>query len=420
MTEPAPAARDEWKAHWPTVMSGMMGMSFYAMITYHFGLFIQPLEKEFHWARADISLGLAIYTGTAVVLGPVIGALIDRMGSRRIGIFGLTVTSLAIAALGYANGSLSQWYMLWCAIAVTAVFVKSTVWGVATSSLFTTSRSLALSVVLSGSAIAQFASPLLGAWLIGSFGWRSAYHWFGLGWGGLSLVLVLLFFIDARDVGKRSGVAAPLTSSLGGLTIPEALRSSQILRIAIGNLLMSSLGGGVAVHMVPILSGKGMSVAGAAGIAALAGITGLVGKLLTGWLMDRYQGNFIPVFSFALQAVGYFFLLNTFDTTASLVLGVMVLGYTGGAGLQVTTYLCSRYAGLRNFGKIYATIASMMMLGTSIGPWIAGSIYDHTHSYDALLLVAIPVMLLSAAMFFGLGPYPKFHASSDPEAAPAT
>ncbi len=402
------SAAAEWQAHWPTVLSGMMGMSFYAMITYHFGLFIQPLEKDFHWPRASISLGLMIYTLTAVFLGPFVGALIDRLGSRLIGIVGLATTSLSIAALGFASGSLTQWYMLWVGVAVTALAVKSTVWGAATSSVFSTSRSLALSVVLSGSAIAQFASPLLGAWLITNLGWRAAYQSIGLGWGGISLLLVLFMFFDARDVGKKSGTAAPDASTLGGLTVREAIRSPQILRIAAANLLMSSLGAGVAVHMVPILSGNGISRESAAGIAALSGVTGIVGKLLTGWLMDRYQGSLIPFLSFAVQALGYVLLLNTLHSTYSLILGALVLGYTGGAGLQVTTYLTSRYAGLRNFGKIYATIGSMMMLGTSIGPWLAGKVYDITRSYDVLLTVAIPVMLLSALMFVGLGAYPNF------------
>ena len=85
----ATPAAAEWRSHWPVVLSGMIGMSFYAMLTYHFGLFIEPLQKEFGWDRASISLGLTIYTMSAVLLGPVIGALIDRIGSRKIGIIGL-------------------------------------------------------------------------------------------------------------------------------------------------------------------------------------------------------------------------------------------------------------------------------------------------------------------------------------------
>jgi MFS family permease len=393
----------------------MIGMSFYSMLTYHFGLFIQPLEKEFGWHRAQISLGLTIYTMGAVLLGPFVGALIDRVGSRSIAIVGLTGTSLSMAALGFANGSLVQWYLLWAAIACTALGVKSTVWGAAVSSLFTSSRGLALALVLCGSAIAQSLSPLVANALIASQGWREAYRWIGLGWGGLALVLILFFFFDAHDQKRRSDIASLPVASLAGLTVHEALRSSQILRIAFANLLMSSVGAGVSVHMVPILSGTGISRSAAAAMAATAGVAGIAGKLVTGWLLDRFQGNIIPFISFALQAVGYGLLLNKLNAPAALTLGVMVLGYTAGAGLQVTTYLCSRYAGMRSFGKVYATIGSMLMLGTSVGPWIAGSVFDRTGSYNVLLLVAIPTVLIAAAMFIGLGAYPVF---ADREPAP--
>jgi MFS family permease len=411
MSQAPASATAEWRAHWPIVLSGMIGMSYYAMLTYHFGLFIQPLQKEFGWDRASISLGLTIYTVSAVLFGPVIGALIDKFGSRMIGIIGLALTSLSFAALGFADGTLMQWYLLWLVIAVTALAVKSTVWGAAVSSLFTTSRSLALSLVLTGSAIAQFSAPLVANWLIAEYGWRAAYQWIGLGWGGLALVLVLFFFFDAHDKKAKVGAASVPVSSLGGLTVKQALRSPQILRIGLGNVLLALLGSGVAVHMVPLLSQTGIDRTTAAAIAGSAGISGVAGKLVTGWLMDRYQGNIIPFSSFAMGALGYFLLLDRLDSVPALFLAALILGYGSGAGLQVTTYLTSRYGGLRNFGKIYATMGSTLMLGTSIGPWIAGSIYDNTGGYEMLLYLAMPVALAVALMFVGLGPYPVFKES---------
>ena len=405
----APTAKAEWGAHWPKVASGMIGMSFYAMLTYHFGLFIQPLQKEFGWSREAISWGLFIYTGGAFLLGPVIGLLIDRFGSRKIGIIGIIGTSLTLSALSFANGSLTQWYLLWLAIACTALGVKSTVWGAAISSLFTASRSLALSLVLSGSALAQFCAPLIANAVIADKGWRTAYQWLGLGWGGLALVLIVFFFFDAHDQKKKpESISAAPVSSLGGLTVRQALRSTIIWRIAIANLFMSLMGAGVSVHMVPILTGEGLDRTSAAGMAAAAGIAGLIGKLLTGALLDHIRGNLIPFLGFAFGAIGYWLLLNQLHSTAALTAGAMVLGFTSGAGLQITTYLCSRYAGMRNFGLIYACIASMLMGGTAVGPVIAGRVFDQTGSYHGLLLAAIPTVLICALMFIGLGPYPVF------------
>jgi len=91
-----------------------------------------------------------------------------------------------------------------------------------------------------------------------------------------------------------------------------------------------------------------------------------------------------------------------------LTAGSLILGYSSGAGLQVTTYLVSRYAGLKKFGTIFGTIASMMLAGSAIGPLVAGAVHDATGSYAPLLMVAAPTMLICAFAFVGLGPYPVF------------
>ncbi len=97
---------------------------------------------------------------------------------------------------------------------------------------------------------------------------------------------------------------------------------------------------------------------------------------------------------------------------------VSLVGYSSGAGLQATTYLVSRYAGLRKFGTIFGTIASMMLAGTAIGPLVAGRVHDVTGAYTALLMLASPTMLVCALLFVGLGPYPDFAARDDQSKAP--
>jgi MFS family permease len=402
------AAAKEWRAHWPVVLSGGIGLSFFSVVTYSLGMFIGPLEKEFGWSRALISFGLSIFSFVAFLGGPFVGALIDRYGARRIAIPGMALSAAAFAGFSLANGSEIQWYVLWVIYGLMALAIKTTVWSAAVSSLFKSSRGLALALMLSGSALGQSLAPLTANWLINSHGWREAYRWIGGGWGGLALVLILLFFVDARGNSRRSGTAEVATSTLPGITVREALRNAPVLRICIANLFLALLGSGVSVHLAPILIETGLTRSGAAEIAATAGIAGIAGKLITGWLLDRVQGSIVPVSSFLLQAIGFALLLNRLHSPTAVLLGVLALGYSSGAGLQVSTYLISRYAGLRNFGKIYGTLGSMLMLGTGIGPIIAGRVHDVTGHYTVHLLIAIPVALISAFAFAGLGPYPTF------------
>jgi MFS family permease len=406
-------ALDEWKAHWPLILASLVGMSFYSVVTYSLGTFIAPLEEEFGWSRTAISLGLTIFTLTAMVGGPFIGAAIDRWGTRKVAVPGIALHAAAFAGLSLANGTLVQWYMLWSLLAVAALTTRSLLWSTAVSSVFTKGRSFALSVMLSGTAIGQM-SPMLAGWLIEDYGWRQAYLLIGCGWGGLGFVLVMLFFRDAREQGRRSGIAAPVSADLPGLSVAEAVRDSRVLRIGVANIVLTLVGSGITVHLVPILGSAGLTRGDAVALAALGGIAGIGGKLAAGWVLDRVQGSLVPFSCFSLSAIGYALLLYGTGSKSTLGAAVLVMGFAGGTGLQITTYLISRYAGLRNFGKIFGTISSAMMLGTSIGPVFAGRMYDITGNYTLLLTIGIPLVLLCALCFVGLGPYPDF-AERKPE-----
>jgi MFS family permease len=408
MVQAERTALQEWKAHWPLILSGLVGFSFYAMVTYSLGTFMEPLEEAFGWSRAQVSFGLTIFGLAATFAGPPMGMLIDRFGSRRMAIGGLILSGATFACLSLANGSITQWIVLWIVFSLCSVTIKSTVWSAGTSSVFSASRGLALAAILSGSAVGQIFAPLIANALIQSQGWQGAYFWIGLGWAGLGAILVSLFFYDAHALGQRAKSASGQAVQLPGLTIREACRNPRVIRIALANLLMTFMGAGITVHLVPLIAESGIARTQAAEIAALAGIGGLVGKFLSGWLLDRIQGSIVPFSSFAVGALGYFLLLNLGHTKFELMAGTLCIGYSGGAGLQVSTYLISRYAGLRNFGVIFGTIASSMMLGSSFGPLIAGRIHDVTGGYAALLWTALPIMLTCSFLFVGLGPYPQF------------
>ncbi|MCJ2177400.1 MFS transporter [Novosphingobium album (ex Hu et al. 2023)] len=409
MNEPM-TAREEWRRYWATVLAAMVGMSFYTVITYSLGTFIGPLEKEFGWSRTALSSGLTIFAGISMLGGPFVGMAVDRFGTRKLAIAGMVLSGLSFAAFSLLSGSMMQWIALYVVYGVFALAIKSTVWSAGISSIFTSARSLALAVVLSGSAIGQTLAPVIANKLIAAFGWREAYFWLGLGWAGLALVLLVPFYFDAhaRKARQPPAAGAAPAAVLPGLTIREATRDSRVIRIAVANLVMSIVGSGVSVHLVRIVAEKGIEMDRAVDIAATAGLAGLAGKLGCGWLLDRVQGSVIPFSGFVTGAAGYFLLIGLFTGALPLTLGAMCVGFASGAGLQISTYLISRYAGLRNFGAIFGTISSTMMAGTAAGPLIAGSVHDLTGSYDALLMTAAPVMLLCALLFIGLGPYPQF------------
>ncbi|GGB90287.1 MFS transporter [Novosphingobium endophyticum] len=406
-----PAAAAEWRSHWPLVLAAAIGFSFHSVVSNAIGLFIEPLNAEFGWSRAEITAGLSLTAFMTVPLAPVVGAAIDRWGARRLALPGLVLTAGAVASFGLASGSVTQWLALWVMYAFISLSVKSTVWTAAVSGTFDAGRSLALGLTLAGTAVAQTIVPPLAQWLIADFGWRQAWYILGFGWGALAFITSVFFLYGAhertRERAKDPRAKAPPV--LYGLDLKEALRDPALLRIALATLITMFLGIAVIVHQVPILTDAGVSRESAALLASLAGIAGIVGKITTGWLMDRFTSGWIGGFTLSAAAIGFLLLLEPFRTTALIVVAMIIIGYSTGANFQITTYLTSRYGGMKSFGKIFGTMSILVTVGAGLGPVVAGAIYDMAGSYTPLLIAGIPGAIISGLLIVGLGPYPEWN-----------
>lgn len=403
------SAQQEWKAHWPLVLAAMLGFSLSTVKAHALGLFMDPMNDELGWSRTEISIGFTLAAVIPIFLSPVVGALIDKWGTRRLAIAGVTLTTLAVASFGFVN-TVGQWIAMWLVYAVVALGVKLTVWTAAVSSVFAAGRGLALACTISGTALTAILIPPVAYWAIVHFGWRLAYGIIAVGWAVPTMVLILLFMFDRRDRARVLARTAPQAPQdpldIPGLTIAEALRSAALWRIGLSTLIVITLAGSLIVHQVPILVDAGVSREKAAMLASLAGFAGFLGKMVTGWLMDRMHAAKISGLTFGATAIGFAMLLEPFRSPVVIVLAMIIVGYAGGAKLQVTAYLTTAYGGLRNFGKIFGVMASLIALGAGLGPLLASAAYDLSGSYAPFLIGGIPGFLLSAVLIFGLGPYP--------------
>ncbi|WP_324699180.1 MFS transporter [Novosphingobium sp. RL4] len=410
----------EWRRHWPMVLAACIGFSFMSFMTAAAGVFMDPLATEFHWGRTELSAGMAIASLLSILCSPFIGILIDRHGSRRLALPGLVLTSLAIAAFSQVNGSIPQWLALWVIWGVVALLVQSTLWSAAIASVFRVGRGLALGVTMSGTALAQVVAPPLSNALIEAFGWRTAYIALGLGWGGLALVLSALFLFDVRDQARRrqsQGKGPPEAApDLPGLGIGEAWRDISLWKVAVATFLVLTVTIAVVVHQFPILVEAGMSRSQAAWLVSLSGVAGVMGKLVSGTLIDRFHARTVGGITLASTAVGWPLLMQGIATPVTIVIGIMISGYAAGTKIQLCSYLTARYAGMRHYGTIFGFMTSVIALASAIGPLAAGLSYDRYGSYTPLLLAGVAISLISGGLVFSLRPYPEWRAAT---AAPA-
>ncbi|MCX7864126.1 MAG: MFS transporter, partial [Novosphingobium sp.] len=357
------------------------------------------------------------------LLSPVFGILIDRFGSRAVALPGLVACSLAISGFALANGSAWQWSMLWLFYAVISISVKTTVWTAAVVGSFTAAQGLALGFTLSGTAAAQIILPPLATWLVESFGWRMAYVWLGLGWGGLTFLLCWFFLHDlhrkhptrATHEHSRTGERPELP----GLTISQAWRDFALWRIALSTFVMMLLTIGLLIHQIPILIEAGLTPVDAAWLASLAGIAGIVGKLVSGVLLDRFRANWVGGLTLASTAFAFALLIDGVHTPALIIMAMVINGYSAGSKLQIASYLTARYGGMRHFGVIYGFVTSLVALGSGAGPMVAGIIYDLTGDYTAFLIAGAVGSVICGLLVLGLPRYPDWKARAAVRGQPA-
>lgn len=411
------SAASEWRRHWPLALAAATGFSLHSVSSYSIGLFMEPLGQEFGWARAQISLVSVIPAILMVLFSPSIGAFIDRWGSRRLAIPSIALTAASLAMISLANGSVLQWIGLWLFYGVVSLGVKATVWTTVISGAFTKARGLALGVVLCGTALSQIFAPPVAQTLIDSLGWRAAYIILGLVWGTPCLLLAVLFLRDGR--ADHAGQVPPSAKAAApGLTFREALRSVPLLRIAASTLITMFVGTATLIHQVPILTSAGIPRAEAAWLASLAGAAGILGKLLTGWMTDRWNASWIASISLTVPAAGYVMLMEPLRTPVLIIGAMMIIGYTAGTKLQLCAYLTGRYGGMAHYGKIFGVMTSIVGIGGGLGSVAAGAIFDIFGGYEPLLVLGVISSFLCGALVFRLGPYPDWTEVVPPAVGP--
>jgi MFS family permease len=401
------SAAAEWRNYWYLPLAAAFGYSTSVLHVYSMGPFFGPLQQEFGWSRAQISSGVTIAAVLSGLLCIPMGMLVDRLGPRRIALVGVLAMCGGFALLSTATGQRANWYMLWGIIAIGTLGVQTPVWSSAVASRFETSRGLAFAITLSGASISATLFPLMATWLSGIYGWRTAMVAMAGIWAALVFPMILLCFRGAQDQGrKRRAAAAVMASSLPGLTLSEGLRTPALYKLLIASSFFSFTTLGVVLHFVPILRDSGATATAAAGIVSLVGIFSIIGRLGTGFLLDRLPAHRVGATAFLFPIVGSVLLLVAGTNPTSQACAAAAFGLTLGSEVDVVGYLAAKHFGLKNFGSLYGALVMALAVGTAFGPLAAGAVFDHNNSYAPFLMLTVVLAAVSAITLISLGQAP--------------
>jgi MFS family permease len=384
------SARQEWASAWPLPMVAMLGVAGSVIFPYSSGVLMQEMTATFGWSRAQFSTGFFVQMILSVVTLPFSGWLVDRMGSRRVVFLGLLPYVLSLSLLGLANGAIWQWWLLCALLAACQAFVSPPVWVTAVVGRFHASRGLAMAVTLAGLGVGTMVWPILGAFYLHRLGWRTTFAALALSWAVIAVPLTWKFFFPAMQAAAIARAAPRLYVA--------ALRSRTFLFLTVASGLFSSAYLGAVVHLVPLLRANGLALATAASVSGLAGLFGIIGRLSTGYLLDRLPTRPIGTVVFLSPILAGWLLLSGRGSLLFSSVAVAILGLAIGAEYDIVTFIAARRFGREVFGSIYSIFTAIIGVCSALGPILAGMVFDRTGSYDLYLMMIMAMVLVGAIL----------------------
>lgn len=396
---------------------------------YCFSIFVKPLSEAFGWTRTAISGSVAGWAVIVGITGPIIGYCIQRFGAKK-------TMSIAAFFAGIAYLLLSSINSLWMLYAVMILLGASlsghTIIPAQTlvTNWFDRLRGRAMALTMIGIGFGGLIWPPIVNMVIERFGWRAGF----LTGSGLILVIVIpviLKFIRTNpsemgqqpdgiqqklDESSSSGQAASGLSAKRVLALPTFYLISFVYVLHMFGQAMMSL------HFVAFVDDTGFSSQVAANFWGLAVGISIAGRLLVGWLCDRWKLRFLlaigGIFLASSVAALEIFLihLGNFSTTPlflfSLFYGIGIAGTH-----IVIPVIVGRCFGQLNYGRIMGMVMSGFALGVIFGPIVAGRIFDTTGSYELAFLICIACLILSAFLALFIRPerlQPLFTTQNQP------
>ena len=390
-------------------------------IRFAVGPFLKPMASDLGLDRGSFSLVIAISLFLYGAVMPLVGALVDRIGSRVVCAVGgcLVAASLEMSSrmTSYAEFVLYYGVIASLGLAATGHVIASatlTRW-------FTRRRATAMSLVgAAGMAGISLFVPIV-TWCILRLGWRGTCSLLALAALGIVLTLSLLVLRDSPEAmglapdGEAPGPAAGARGERTPMT--AAVRAPAFWQLAGGMAACGFSMSLVASHGVPMLTDHGFHTMTASWAVGMLGLTSIGGALALGMLSDRVGRRPVLGALYAVRAAG-FGALFVVDDPALLMLAAALGGLAMSGSIAMTSAMTGDIFGRFSVGSIFGAIFLAHQTGAALGAWLGGALFDATGGYGAAFAVCCALLLVGAGLSFTIRASGTGRPASRPAPAP--
>ncbi len=367
-----------------------------------FGMFQIPIASEFGWARAEFSTAIAIQNLAWGIGQPIFGAIAEKIGDRKaiilgilIYVLGMVLSSASVTPMGHQLNAL----LVGFGVAGTGFGVILAVVGRAASD---ENRSMALAIAAASGSVGQIVGPPLAEWLLDVVTWQTVFLFFA---AAIAATLLLLPGLKAPLPASK----AELEKSMGQILI-QAFRDPSYTLIFLGFFSCGYQVAFVTAHFPafvtelcgPIqpggfLDSVGVRTTSALGAVAISliGLANIGGTLMAGWLGSRFLKKYLLAFIYAGRTIiSIVFILFPITPLTVIVFSVS-MGALWLATIPLTSGLIAHIYGLRFMGTLYGIVFFSHQLGSFLGVWLGGRMFDAFGNYTMVWWVGIGVSAFS-------------------------
>jgi MFS family permease len=366
-------------------------------------VFLVQFVHDFGWSRAEVSVAYAVAQAIGGVSSPLVGMLVDRVGPRRMVLLGGSLLILGLAASASIHALWQSVIFYGIVMTLGANCLGMVTFVPVLSRLFVRQRGMAVSILQSANGFGRAFSAPASQLMISGIGWRPAYLVQAAFMAVVVLPLAALFHrADAVPVMPHGSVATTVSSR--SWTLLEAMRSRQFwllfvvyLCTGIGSFLVS-------LHQLAFAVDMGFDKLYAATVLGMGAFLSIPGIIVTGTVSD-YVGREISAmltYGISIVGTGCALLITGPDQHLLLWLFACLFGITWGArGPAITAKTADLFPG-RQLGAILGVITIGSGLGSGLGAWGAGFIYDVSGSYKLAFTLSIVAYALGCLAFWAL------------------
>lgn len=360
-------------------------------IRHGFGLWLQPITQAKGWSRETFAFAIAVQNLAWGVSGIFVGMAADRLGAFRVVVVGAACYALGLLGMAYAPTpllfTLSSGLLTGLAQAGTTYAV---VYGVIGRNVSADKRSWAMGITAAAGSFGQFLMVPLEGFLISNFGWQEA-----LGLLGLAALLMAPLAWGLREAGF-AGSAAPKREQTIVQALREALKYPSFQLLMLGYFVCGFQVVFIGVHMPSYLKDKGLSPQVASYALALIGLFNVFGTYAAGVLGQKMAKRYILAFIYLARSVAIAVFLLAPLSPLSVYVFASVMGLLWLSTVPVTNAAVAQIFGVAHLSMLSGFVFFSHQIGSFLGVWLGGVLYDRTGSYDVVWYIAMALGVMAA------------------------